>query len=195
MDNSKACTKCGQIKNRLDFHKDKSRSDGLFPQCKICVNTRMLEYTREHAEENRAKSKAWYHANKDRAYASKKARLAENKYETAAYQKNYRIKNKTKSQSYARKYYQENKERFLDFGHRRRARMSDRRKVTKKEIIRLLEQPCLYCGAPSEHIDHIVPLSRGGRHSIGNLTGACASCNLSKGSKFITEWKKGKNGH
>jgi hypothetical protein len=25
------------------------------------------------------------------------------------------------------------------------------------------------------------------------LTGSCAPCNLSKGAKFITEWKRGKN--
>jgi 5-methylcytosine-specific restriction endonuclease McrA len=30
------------------------------------------------------------------------------------------------------------------------------------------------------HIDHVVPLSAGGRHSLDNLVLACAPCNLSK---------------
>lgn len=77
--------------------------------------------------------------------------------------------------------------------NRRRALMRncDIRVVTAKDIRSLLAQPCAYCSKPSEHIDHIIPLKRNGRHSIGNLTGACASCNLSKGAKFITEWRKG----
>jgi len=39
-------------------------------------------------------------------------------------------------------------------------------------------------------MDHVVPLIRGGRHSVGNIIPACRSCNSSKGGKFIIEWKK-----
>ncbi len=61
--------------------------------------------------------------------------------------------------------------------------------VTRKEVARLMAAPCLYCGAPSDHIDHIIPVSRGGVHSIGNLTGACAKCNQSKSNKLLVEWR------
>lgn len=61
--------------------------------------------------------------------------------------------------------------------------------VTPADIARILAQPCAYCDAPSEHIDHVIPLSRGGRHSIGNLTGACAKCNQSKSNKLLIEWR------
>jgi 5-methylcytosine-specific restriction endonuclease McrA len=44
----------------------------------------------------------------------------------------------------------------------------------------LLGDPCSYCGAPAEHIDHIDPLARGGSPDWDNLTAACASCNTSK---------------
>lgn len=62
-------------------------------------------------------------------------------------------------------------------------------RVTEKEFRRLRSMPCAYCGAPSEHIDHVTPLARGGRHSIGNLVGACAACNLSKSKKLLVEWR------
>jgi 5-methylcytosine-specific restriction endonuclease McrA len=42
---------------------------------------------------------------------------------------------------------------------------------------------CVYCGGPAEHIDHVVPLARGGAHAIGNLLPACAECNKSKGAR------------
>lgn len=48
---------------------------------------------------------------------------------------------------------------------------------------------CYYCGAPWRHIDHIVPLSRGGKHEIDNLVTACAKCNTTKHNKLLgTEW-------
>jgi len=63
--------------------------------------------------------------------------------------------------------------------------------VTAKDERRLRAQPCYLCGvAPSEHIDHIIALSRGGRHSIGNLAGACANCNLSKGAMHLIEFRR-----
>lgn len=52
---------------------------------------------------------------------------------------------------------------------------------------------CFYCDvvlSPKYHLDHVVPLSRGGLHSIGNLVIACISCNCSKRNKFIVEWRR-----
>ena len=40
----------------------------------------------------------------------------------------------------------------------------------------------------SPEVDHIVPLSRGGLHEYGNLQCLCKRCNLSKGSKLMSEW-------
>lgn len=42
---------------------------------------------------------------------------------------------------------------------------------------------CRYCGAPAEHIDHVVPRCQGGADSLDNLVAACAACNLHKGGK------------
>jgi 5-methylcytosine-specific restriction endonuclease McrA len=61
--------------------------------------------------------------------------------------------------------------------------------ITDKDIRKLLQQPCLYCGAKAEHVDHVFPLSRGGAHTLGNLAPACSKCNLSKATKTIMEWR------
>lgn len=47
---------------------------------------------------------------------------------------------------------------------------------------------CAYCGGDFEHIDHAIPLARGGPHILANLRPACSTCNLSKNSKTIAEW-------
>lgn len=60
-----------------------------------------------------------------------------------------------------------------------------------KKTLNRYANSCAYCGAPGDlHMDHIVPLSRGGRHSIGNVVPACQRCNLSKHNKYVTEWKR-----
>jgi 5-methylcytosine-specific restriction endonuclease McrA len=41
-------------------------------------------------------------------------------------------------------------------------------------------EPCVYCGQPADTIDHIVPLSAGGRHHWNNLAPACHVCNRAK---------------
>lgn len=49
---------------------------------------------------------------------------------------------------------------------------------------------CTYCGTKDGpfHFDHIFPVSKGGTNAPSNLTLACEPCNLSKGSKTLTEW-------
>ena len=74
---------------------------------------------------------------------------------------------------------------------RRRARMADNGvfDVTHKDLNRLLASPCAVCGSTDDiHIDHIIPIDRGGRHSIGNLQPLCAFHNHSKNNRLMVEW-------
>lgn len=47
---------------------------------------------------------------------------------------------------------------------------------------------CVYCEAPAAHLDHVQPISRGGRDVLANVLPACADCNLSKGALTLAEW-------
>jgi 5-methylcytosine-specific restriction endonuclease McrA len=54
--------------------------------------------------------------------------------------------------------------------------------------------PCYYCGKNTKpgkryrHVDHIIPISRGGAHSVENLCCACQKCNASKSTKTPGEF-------
>lgn len=50
---------------------------------------------------------------------------------------------------------------------------------------------CAYCANQNAELtqDHVIPLSRGGQHEIGNVVPSCKSCNSSKGNKLLGEWK------
>ncbi len=47
---------------------------------------------------------------------------------------------------------------------------------------------CLYCGDRSESIDHVHPLSRGGRSVTENCVPACLACNGQKGDADAFDW-------
>ena len=46
---------------------------------------------------------------------------------------------------------------------------------------------CQYCGADAETVDHVVPRSRGGRHTWDNVVAACRRCNGGKRDRLLGE--------
>jgi len=52
---------------------------------------------------------------------------------------------------------------------------------------------CAYCGLGLDpmnwHLDHVVPVSRGGGHTRDNVVASCPRCNLSKYDKTADEFK------
>jgi hypothetical protein len=47
---------------------------------------------------------------------------------------------------------------------------------------------CRYCGTDATHVDHIVPVTKGGTHEPENLVSACEHCNKSKGNRDLVVW-------
>ena len=48
---------------------------------------------------------------------------------------------------------------------------------------------CAYCGAAGDmQIEHVVPISKGGTHAIGNIVPACQTCNYSKKDHEVERW-------
>lgn len=85
--------------------------------------------------------------------------------------------------------------------HQRKIVVEPRIYMSQRERILFIERAkktCEYCGqvgtsvaadpaGRSWHIDHRMPLSRGGKNHIDNLALACTWCNLSKGNKLVAE--------
>lgn len=57
-----------------------------------------------------------------------------------------------------------------------------------KIILATYNNACAYCGATNKKLekDHIIPISKGGKHAKENVVPACRSCNSRKGAKLIT---------
>jgi 5-methylcytosine-specific restriction endonuclease McrA len=94
-----------------------------------------------------------------------------------------------------RRNYEKNYPRYLTNARNRRARkkLADGSHTSKevRQMVRDQGGVCAYCESSlsgSYHVDHMIPLSRGGRNDWTNLAIVCRNCNLSKGSMTVEEF-------
>lgn len=135
-----------------------------------------LEYQKRYYEENRS-------AILDKRSGYRK----DNRDSIRTYNKQWREKNPEYHSSYKKK----NREKENEYYHRRRTRqlLQGDFTILEKETRRLYSSGCIACDSHEDiSIDHIIPISRGGRHSVGNLQPMCISCNSSKGTQLMVEW-------
>lgn len=182
------------------FKQGKCRCDG----CRFAQQERRRlikrEYKRRRYQENpeiqREATRRWQEKNREYSVIKAREWNTKNREQYNANMRAWREKNKEKVAANNKKWREENPGGRKIYDHRRRdaAIKNGKFKITVREWNRMIARYngcCAYCGS-SEKItmDHVVPLSRGGRHSIGNVLPACFSCNVRKNAKFIVEWKK-----
>jgi HNH endonuclease len=56
----------------------------------------------------------------------------------------------------------------------------------RRAVLIANERQCFYCNGIANSVDHIIPLSRGGRHVFSNMIAACLPCNVSKGNGSLS---------
>lgn len=72
--------------------------------------------------------------------------------------------------------------------------MTQRKAISKKmrfEVLKRDKFTCQYCGKQSPdvvlHLDHIKPVSKGGKNTLLNLVTSCVDCNLGKGARELSD--------
>jgi len=97
---TKHCTKCETTKTVDQFHRDRSKKDGLQTQCKTCVKAKQKAYRAANPKEIAAKKKIYYEANREKI-AEKGKRYREENHE--AVQERKRIYRESNRESLAEK--------------------------------------------------------------------------------------------
>lgn len=69
VDETKACTKCGEVKPLFEFHKKKASYLGVTPHCKLCDYKRKRIYRAANLEKARASYRRYYSANREKVRA------------------------------------------------------------------------------------------------------------------------------
>lgn len=181
------------------------------PLCRVGRESRIQAAYREaHREKNVAYNREWRKAHPDYHSQYNKKWREENPEAYLAYSRQYRIDNlelvrerfrawEAANPDHGVKWLARNRERARQTTRRRRAARTKAAvyTITARDYARGLSRAnhaCTYCYVPFNsgvviHWDHVVPLVAGGAHSIGNLVPSCATCNVSKGSNFLSEWR------
>jgi 5-methylcytosine-specific restriction endonuclease McrA len=177
------CVDCGRSTPRT------SKAQKRCPECGLKHRRAyMAEYRRAWHAVNPGKHRQ-YHRNRI-ADPAKRAAYAER--QSASAKKRYAA-NRERMLAVSRRWAASHPERLIEYAHRQRA--GDRAfEVIPRDWRRLLERYrhcCAYCGTKVEKLqrEHVIPLSRGGVHSIGNLVPACPKCNTNKKNRLLIEWK------
>ena len=162
VDVSKRCSKCKTDKPVSSFRRDSRRVDGLQNYCRDCHNYANKMWREANREKHLASLRKWHADHREHSRES-----------NARWAKEHRELRRIKDSK--RRLAQQNNGEFL---------------ILESEVRRLYKSACAACGATGEiTADHIMPLSRGGRHSIGNLQPLCKPCNSSKKDRLMVEWR------
>lgn len=176
---TKTCRKCNQTLPSTEFYAKENR-------CKACAKAYAKAWAKANPDKikkswKKQNKKRWVDQKQDKEYMLKKAI--------------YRQENSAKRVAAAKAWNQANRERYtlhVANSHIKRkiAKNAKTYKILDKEFRKLYSSSCAFCGSKDKiTMDHIIPISRSGNHSIGNLQPLCRSCNSSKKSRFISEYK------
>lgn len=175
----KTCSKCGLQKSVNDFFTHKAMTDGFRPDCKACLSKKLRE---RYERDKPAILAAQYDYNRRNADAVKKM-----------HQKAHRRRSQdpewlARAREKAREWDRTHPESRALNQERRRARLASApiNDLTRKqwEAIKVaFGNRCAYCGISAKrlHVEHVIPLARGGCHTARNIVPSCGPCNARKG--------------
>jgi 5-methylcytosine-specific restriction endonuclease McrA len=165
----------------------------------------MKQYYQENKEQFLKSAKFYREENKERIAEFKKRWAEKNKEHKAEQERNWRENNKERNIEMKKIWYKKNRDRVYGNLLKRRSLKYFVRfeGVRRKELLDRDNWTCRNCGVQvhdrnvggnrsrhlwdderKAHIDHIVPISKGGDSSPDNLQVLCRTCNLSKKDKI-----------
>lgn len=190
---TRTCTQCGAEKALAEFPKDPRGRGGRRANCKACQRIRAREQYEAHREKRLAYRRVHYAANREKLIKEMRAYDAANHEAKLARLKAYREAHREESVERAKAWRLANPERCRAHGQIKRARKKrvPYEKVDPAVVYRRDEGRCGICGEMTDpndwHLDHIIPLSRGGHHLYLNVQVSHPVCNIAKGARMPGE--------
>lgn len=194
---SRICRVCGQDTPFENLIKKRHCTDGVDSVCKLCEAARKKKWTEDnpdkaknskndykkrHPERVKKQSKEYYGKTKVQKNTRRRERYADNPEPELKAAKEYRKSPKGREvQRIGQK-------------TRRARKLNAEGKYTADDVKKQYDRQrgkCYWCDkkvGDSYHIDHVIPLSRGGDNTPSNIVIACQPCNQSKSDKLPHEW-------
>lgn len=169
------------------YQKDKDIIKAQVKKYRDTNKDKILERNRRYRANNKEKV-----ALKQKIYHRQK--YLENARKILERNKEYRLKNIEKSKAYHRRYRNTPKGKAIQRNAQsiRRIRRIEG-DVTTEQMIELQKTKfCYWCNEKIKkndlNVDHYIPISKGGKHTISNLVASCSKCNLQKRAKDPQEY-------
>lgn len=181
---TKFCGACEEDRSIDDFALRSDRGGGRQSVCKDCRKEFQQKWYAEHKDEQIQRSRDNYDSELAQIYREA------NKSRELAYAAEYRVAHP----GHVAQWEREHPERVRQG---KRIRNSTRRARKKDQFIEQVDPRIVYqmhggmCGICKEfvseddfHVDHVIPLAKGGMHGYVNVQPAHPKCNLSKGASI-----------
>lgn len=192
----KRCNRCREMKALDMFQRNAASPDGMYSLCKLCTKESKAAYRLrpEVIERERARLAKSYAENKVVLLARRKARYIENKPVERERQRRWWLENIEKHRKTCRDWAKNHPEEMRAIVARRRSLLAGAEgRYTKADISAMkLKQgnrcACCHDALTDYHVDHVIPLTKGGTNWPDNLQLLCPTCNRSKGNKLPHEF-------
>ena len=197
-DGTKSCPRCQRTKLAAgNFYKSgRPNGDGYHGYCIQCAKDASTEWQKAlPADARRTKNKADW---------EKRKQTPEYRAVQSARQKDWANRNRDHVRAEARKQTQRFKAEFPDQYRLRNAINNNTQRAKRLglqadfsyidwcEVLERFSHKCAFCEAGECLLDleHLVPLSHGGHHTVGNVVPACRPCNAQKCKKPLDQFAR-----
>lgn len=153
------------------------------------------KWRKANPETVRTASRRWVANNPEKAKAKTRKWAQANHDYRLRYHREYRQEHREERAHSFRLWARANPEKLRAKENRRRAL---KRKAAGHHVASDIQQQysaqkgrCWWCGKPvgnDYHVDHVIPLVKGGSNGPENIVISCPPCNLAKGQKLPREW-------
>lgn len=155
---------------------------------------RVKAYRDQNREQIEAKKRSYNVANPEKVKGWKDDWYRKNRQRQLGRARERREANPGLHRAYQRIWLTQNRDKDRARGARRRARKKnapvvDFTAAQWQELLFYFDNRCAYCGCRSSplHQEHMIPLSRGGSHTLENIVPACMECNYRKSTRTLIE--------
>lgn len=153
-------------------------------------------YRVENREKLKAQTMAWREANTEKYKAYQRAYQDANRHRTIERLKRWRQDNPERGRAYGREWRRANLHRLVVKEQRRRARIKGVGGNLSPDIharlMTLQRCKCAICRVSLKevrpHLDHVMPIAKGGTNTDDNAQLLCPTCNLTKSAKHPVDF-------
>lgn len=188
----KRCPGCAQMLPRTAYRQKKTTADGLYPICRECAAQRDRE-TRERRKAHNAAKNPYSDPTPKRCSDCGQTRPRTDYLQDGStadgLQRHCRECNVQRVREWELKNPDKRREIVRARDRRRRARKRQNGTVPYREedVFAASDYLCVYCGAPAEEVDHLIPIALGGADAPWNVVATCIACNRGPGGKHARD--------